>query len=105
MRPAVLSSTTTGTTAWLPLDITENPSSLAIGVTISATASYGVEYTYDDPFVTSPAPVAFGFLTGIPSGTTTNKEHVSTTPVRAVRLNIASNTGTVKLTALTGLGG
>lgn len=106
MRPATLSlnASATGASAWLPLDITENPTSLSIGVTITATATYGVEYTYDDPFSASPAPVAFGYLTDIPSGTTANKDARFTAPVRAVRLNVAANTGNVKLTALQGIG-
>jgi hypothetical protein len=106
MRPAVLSKTasSTGTTAWLPLNITQNPFSCSIGVVLSATGTYGVEYTYDDPFDTVTSPVVFGTLTGLSAGTTTNKDVFLTAPVRAVRLNVTVNTDVVKLTALQGLG-
>lgn len=106
MRPVDVTISTVTTSAWIPLDITENPASISIGCRIlaGATASYGVEYTYDDPYTTTP--VAFGSLTQIPAGSTTNKDVVGLLgPVRAVRLNVTAVTGAgVKMTILQGIG-
>lgn len=105
MRPASVSKTAsaTGTTAWLPLDITQNPFNASLNVKLSATATYGVEYTYDDVFDSTVTPTAWP-LTAIPAGSTTNKDAGLTAPIRAVRLNVAANTGSVTLTAIQGLG-
>jgi hypothetical protein len=107
MRPVNVTIATISVGNWIPLDVTENPASIAIGCRIlaAATATYGVEYTYDDPFDTVTAPVAFGYLTGIPSGTVASKDTALTSPVRAVRLNVSAVTGAgVKMTVLQGLG-
>lgn len=104
MRPVDITLTAPGTSAWVPLDVTQNPASISIGCRVIGTATYGVEYTYDDPFNTTP--VAFGYLTQIPSGSTANKDVIGLTgPVHAVRLNAsAAATGGVKMTVLQGLG-
>lgn len=104
MRPVDITLTTVTSSAWVPLDTTQNPASISIGCRVIGTATYGVEYTYDDPFNTTP--VAFGYLTQIPSGSTANKDVIGLTgPVRAVRLTTAAVTGGgVKMTVLQGLG-
>ncbi len=107
MRPVNVTVSTVASSAWIPLDITENPASLSIGCRIlaGATATYGVEITYDDPFDAVTAPVAFGYLSDIPSGSTINKDSRLTGPVRAARLTVAAVTGNgVKMTILQGLG-
>lgn len=108
MRPVNVTVATVSASNWLPLDITENPASISIGCRIlaGATATYGCEYTYDDIFDSTVTPVAFGSLTGIPTGSTTSKDVIGLTgPVRAVRLNVAAVTGSgVKMTILQGLG-
>lgn len=107
MRPVDVIVSTISSSNWIPLDITENPSSISIGCRLraAATATFGVEYTYDDPFDPVTAPVSFGYLTGIPSGTTANKDTQLAAPIRAVRLTVTAVTGSgVKMTILSGLG-
>lgn len=106
MRPVVVSKngSTTGATAWVPLDFTQNILNVGIGVTISATATFGVEVTYDDIFDPTATPVAMPFA-DIPAGTVANIHKALNIPVRAVRLNVAASTGGVKMTVVQGLAG
>jgi hypothetical protein len=107
MRPVNVTVNTVAASAWIPLDVTENPASTQIGcrVLAGATATYGVDYTYDDPFDTTTAPVVFSQLTNIPTGSTANKDQTLSGPIRAVRLNVAAVTGAgVKMTILQGIG-
>lgn len=105
MRPVVVAKngSTTGPTAWVPLDSTQNIMNVGIGVTLSATGTFGVEVTYDDIFNPAVTPVAIP-STEIPAGTTANIYKAFDIPVRAVRLNVAASTGDVKMTVVQGLG-
>lgn len=104
MRPVVQSSATTGATAWIPVDSNQVPFNVGVGVKLSSTGTYGVEYTFDDVFDSTVTPIAF-VSTGIPAGTTVNAAMSFTTPCRAIRLNIAANAGTITMTAIQGIGG
>ncbi len=106
MRPVVVKkeASATGATPWVPLDFTQNILNVGIGVTLDATATFGVEVTYDDVFDTTVTPVAMPWG-DIPAGTTANIFKPLNTPVRAVRLNVAANTGNVKMTVIQGISG
>lgn len=104
MRPVNQTVTTVASGAWLPLDITQNPFSCAVGCRNLGGATYQVDYTYDDPFDAVNAPAVFGQLTNMPVGSTTNKDQPLTAPVRAVRLTVTVAGSGVKLTVLQGLG-
>lgn len=106
MRPVVVKkeASATGATAWVPLDFTQNIMNVGIGVDITATATFGVEVTYDDIFDPTVTPVAMPFA-DIPAGTTADIYKALNIPVRAVRLNVAANTGEVKMTVIQGQAG
>lgn len=105
MRPVNQTVNTVSSGPWLPLDVTQNPFSCAVGCRVLAASTYQVDYTYDDPFDPVNAPVVFGQLTGVPAGSTTNKDQTLTAPVRAVRLTVAVASGAgVKMTVIQGLG-
>lgn len=59
---------TVGTTAWFKVDRFQNPASIGIANVITATASWTVNYTYDNiETVTSPTVFAIPALTAIAS--------------------------------------
>jgi len=103
MRPQSITLTTTGTSAWIPLDSRQAPFNVGLGVKInSGTATYTVEHTFDDVFDSTVTPVAFS--NSNISAATTNKDGNYAFPVRAVRLNIASGSSpNVTLTILQGV--
>lgn len=104
MTPQVISLSAAGSTAWIPVDYTQNPYYISLALVFSNTPNLTckVEYTLDnifDPLVT-PTAFAHTSLTGITSNTTGS----ITYPVRAIRLTVSSWTsGTVTLTALQGV--
>ena len=101
MRPQVFSQTGTGTSAWIPLDYKQAPFNVGMGVVISGTVSADIEHTFDDVFNTTITPTAFknSTLTAV----TANKDGNYAFPIRAVRINNTSGTGTTTITLLQGL--
>jgi hypothetical protein len=73
-----------------------------VGVTLSGSATYSVEYTYDDVFSSAFNPVTAQWfvMTAFPAGTATSKDGQISSPVMAIRLNAATLTGTLSLTVL-----
>ena len=100
MTPQTFITASTGASAWFPLDWYQTPMNVGIGVEISATATYTVEITFDDIFDSTVTPVAFP-VSGLTAATTNATGNIAF-PVRAIRLNVAANTGTVKITVLQG---
>lgn len=100
MRPKKITVTGVGTSNWIPVDYKQDPFSLSVGcVIVSGSATYTVEYTYDDvldPAVTSPVAFALSSV----SAATTSKDGVISQPVRAVRLNTTAGTSPVVSLAL-----
>lgn len=103
MRPQVITKSSAGTTAWIPLDYKQNPFNVGLGVSIgSAVLTYDVEHTFDDIFDSTVTPTAFKHSTVVSQ--TSNKDGNYAFPVRAVRLNVTAYTsGTATLTILQGL--
>ena len=101
MRPQVIKQTGTGSTAWIPLDYKQSPFNVGFGVVVSGTITYDVEHTFDDVFDTTITPAAFknSTLTAV----TANKDGNYAFPIRAVRINNTSGTGTTTVTLLQGL--
>jgi len=94
MRPKKVTVTGVGTSNWLPVDYKQDPMNLSTGcVLVSGTATYSVEYTYDDVFDSAVTPVAFA-LAAI-TAATTSKDGVINQPVRAIRLNVTGGTSPV----------
>lgn len=102
MRPIRISLTAAGVSTPVILDHYRCPFSVGIGVTLSGTASYSVEYTYDDVFSSAfnPATAQWFVTSGIPASTATSKDGVISSPVMAVRLNAASLSGTLTMTVI-----
>ena len=93
-----------GVSVPFPLDTDVENFQVGLGAKISATATYTVEYTMDDVFPDVnngdaqfvPASATWYPVTGM-SAATTNTVGNFVVPVAAVRLNVASSTGTVTL--------
>ena len=121
MRQTVVSTTTVGTSAAIPLDTYISPFQVSIGVAMSSGSEVLIEHTYSNVFDSSVTPVWY------PSATSTadegfllqedgfailqedssfiltgdeNFSHFIGFPVSAVRLNTVANGGTVTMTVL-----
>jgi hypothetical protein len=94
--------TALGVSAPVILDIYLGPFSVGIGVTVTGTASYSVEYTYDDVFSStfSPSTASWFAVSGLAAGTTVSKDGTLSSPVTAVRLNVASVSGSVVMNVI-----
>ena len=71
---------------------------------VSGAARYSVEFTTDDLTATSPASLRWNPLPSLAPGQTTTQQYTLNFPVTAVRLNLASLTGEVRLSVSQGLG-
>lgn len=95
--------TTTGTKASLNLDPSIVPFNAFIAVTLSNTATYGLQYSLS-PFGTVADADAIWFdVSDIPSGTATSATSVFTAPIARVRAVIAAINGTLTLQIRQGL--
>ena len=104
MTPQVISLSSAGSTAWIPVDYKQNPYNISLALVFSNTPTLTckVEYTLDNIFNSTVTPTVFTH-TGL-TGITTNTTGSITSPVRAIRLTVTSWTsGTVTLTALQGV--
>lgn len=103
MRLKKVTVTGVGTSNWLPVDNKQAPFNLSVGcVLVSGTATYSVEYTYDNVYDTTVTPVAFALSTI--TAATTSKDGVINNPVMAIRLNVTGGTSpVVSLSMIQGL--
>ena len=103
MRPKKITVSAVAASAWLPVDYKQDPMNLSVGcVVVSGTATYSVEYTFDDVFDPAVTPVAFALSTI--NAATTSKDGVINQPVRAIRLNVTAGTSpVVSMTMIQGL--
>jgi len=106
MRPIQQTITVDGasTGPWWPLDIyTPNQVTTISANILSGTANYSIEYTNEDIFNLPAADclaVAHPAAGGAFTGATTDQTHFTTTLMRAVRVNTASGTGTLRVTVV-----
>jgi hypothetical protein len=102
MRPVRVTVTGIAVSPPIPLDHFQSPATVAIGVKISATATYTVEHTFDDVFDPAFNPAT---ATWYPHSTlaakTVNADGNYAFPPTACRLNVAASTGTVTMTVVT----
>lgn len=96
MRPVSVTVTGVDVSAPIPIDQYLNPTSIGLGVVISATATYDVQHTFDDIFDPNVTPTWFDHPTL--NGQTANADGNLAFPPRAVRLNVTASTGSVTLT-------
>jgi hypothetical protein len=93
-----------GNGPWWPLDIyTPNQvTTISANILASGSATYSIEYTNEDPFDLSitqlavPHPAAGGAFTSA----STDQTHFTTTLMRAVRVNVASGSGQLRVTVV-----
>ena len=90
--------TGTGTSTVISLDNLTNPFNVGIGVSLSATATYTVQYTFDDVSSDSFVASSATWFTEATFGTaSTTKAIQFTTPCRGVRLNVSASTGSATI--------
>ena len=87
---------------WWPLDIyTPNQvTTISCNILASGTATYSVQYTNEDPFDTSITQLAVAHPTAALTGATTDQTAFTTTLMRAVRVNVASGSGQLRVTVV-----
>lgn len=74
------------------------PFNIGIGCTISATATYSVEYTFDDILADGYVASSGTWFTASDfSSVTTSKAASFTIPCRGIRLNVSASTGSVTM--------
>ena len=90
---------------WWPLDIyvPNQVTTISANILASGTATYSVQYTNEDIFnlpaadcLAVPQPAAAGAFTSA----TTDQTHFTTTLMRAVRVNVASGSGQLRITVV-----
>ena len=88
-----------GKSTVIALDNMTNPFNIGVGVLISATATYSVEYTFDDVSADSFNPLTATWWTESQYGptATTTKSVQFVIPCRGIRLNVAASTGTATI--------
>jgi hypothetical protein len=89
-----------------PPDHYVSPFNIALGVTVTGTVNYTVQYTFDDVFAKDFNPSTANWVDH-PSLTaqTATKDSNIAYPVRGIRLSVASGTGTTRLTIIQAGGG
>ena len=91
-----------GPTDWWPLDIyTPNQvTTISCNILASGTATYSVQYTNEDPFDTSITQLAVAHPVAALTGASTDQTAFTTTLMRAVRVNVASGSGQLRVTVV-----
>lgn len=89
-----------GNGAWWPLDIyTPNQvTTISCNILASGSANYSVEYTNEDPWDPSITPLPVAHPVAALTGASTDQTAFTTTLMRAVRVNIASGSGQLRVT-------
>jgi hypothetical protein len=83
------------------MDIHLTPFNVGFGVSVTGTVSYTVQHTFDDVFAKNFNPAtATWFNHEDLVSQTTNQDGNYAFPVRAIRLNVGSSTGTVTITLI-----
>jgi hypothetical protein len=101
--PVYQSYTTTGAQTPVALDYFQTPFNASVfAYIVTGAVTYAVQYTADPIDDTSVTPRWFDDA-NLPTGTTASGSSNYMFPVRAVRINIASNTGTIEFKVLQGL--
>jgi hypothetical protein len=87
-----------GTSAVINVDPLKAPFNVGIGVDISATATYTVEYTFNDVSSDTFTAGSAVWFTDTSFGTATADKAISfTIPCRGVRLNVSASTGSATI--------
>lgn len=99
MRPVIVTVSSQAASASIPIDWRENSFKVGLGIVISGTLTYSVEFTFDDIQDSAITPTWFS-VSGL-SGISTNDSGSIDFPVKAMRLNVTAFTsGNATLTIL-----
>lgn len=98
MRRVVQTVTGVANSPAIPLDHRAQVFNVGIEVTVSATATYNVQWTMDDIY--SSTPPTWFTLPAPFSAATANAIGGLTTPASAIRLNVTASTGSATITVL-----
>ena len=95
--PAVnWTATGVGTSPIYGVDNFQAPFNIGIGCTITGTATYSVQYTFDDIQADNYSPASGNWFTSSDfNSVTTTKAASFTIPCRGIRLNVSASTGSV----------
>ena len=93
MQVITLTQSGVGTSAVRALDFFQNPFNVGIGVDVTGTVTYTVEYTFSDPTNAdfNPATATWYAVTGL-SAESGDKSLAFTVPCRGIRVNTAVGT-------------
>lgn len=110
MRPVVYTLTDASAGAKYsgvyPADHYVSPFNVALGVRVSGTVNYTVQYTFDDVFASGYNPSTGNWVDHASlTAQTANKDSNIAYPVRGIRLALNSGTGTAVLTIIQAGGG
>lgn len=99
MRPVTISVTGAGVSAPVPMDTYISPFNVGIGCTVTGTATYTVQHTFDDVFAANYNPATGNWFNHTDlAGLAYSEDGNYAFPVRAIRLNLAGgSTGTVQM--------
>jgi len=103
MRPFTKTLTVTGSTAWLPINYSQNAFNMGVQVVTSGGASivWAVEITNDNIYDSAITPIATAAPAPMDTGTVTEIGNI-TIPCRAIRLTATITSGTVTMTVIQG---
>lgn len=87
---------------WWPLDIyTPNQvTTISCNILASGSATYSVQYTNEDPFDTTITQLAVAHPVAALTSASTDQTAFTTTLMRAVRVNVASGSGQLRVTVV-----
>lgn len=96
MQYKALTKTSTGRSGICVVDDFQTPFNIGIAVTLSATATFTIEYSLDDPLADgySPSTANWFVAPGFTSGSAAIAGAL-TIPCRAICINVSASTGTV----------
>jgi hypothetical protein len=91
-----------GTGPWWPLDIyvPNQVTAISCNILASGSATYTVQYTNEDPFNTSITQLAVAHPAAALAGASTSQTASTTVLMRAVRVNVASGAGQLRVTVV-----
>jgi hypothetical protein len=97
MRPAQLTITGVESSDPLVLDTLKNPFQVGFGCQVTGTIDYTVQHSFADPNQSGGIPAGSWFDHPSVAGATDNQDGTYAFPVRAIRLQGNSGTGTVTM--------
>lgn len=98
MRPITLSQTGTGGSAVAQPDYLISPFAIGLGLSVSGTVNVTVQHTFDDPQAAGFSPAsATWYDHPTLAAKTANADSNYAFPVRGIRINVNSGTGTATL--------